>query len=158
MRVLVSPIGKRPGVLFSAVRACRANRGDNPALCLVICSRETEGLIEEALKKAGFEGDFEALAMEDAFGGGQDEIRQIAVDARRHFIGAGEVLVNVTGGTTLMGLAAERLANEARSLACPVVRRFGLIDRRPPREQENDPYQAGEPFWLDEGDEDAYRG
>lgn len=157
-RILVSPIGLRPGVLFSAVQACRENGdGRDPKLCLVICSRETEELIAEALKHAGFEGECVPLILEDAFGGGPDEIRQLASPARRRFIGANEVLVNVTGGTTLMGLAAERLASEARSLACPSVRRFGLIDRRPPGEQENDPYQAGEPFWLDEGDDDADR-
>ena len=157
-RILVSPIGRRPGVLFSAVQACRANEdGRDPELCLVICSRETEELIAEALKHSRFEGDFEALALEDAFGGGPDEIQQLVSTARRRFIGADEVLVNVTGGTTLMGLAAESLASEAHSFACPSVRRFGLIDRRPPSEQENDPYQAGEPFWLDEEDADAYR-
>ena len=154
--VLVSPIGRRPGVLFSALQACRANgESRDPALCLVICSRQTDKLIAQALEHAGFEGDFEALDLEDAFGGGQDEIRQLVSSARRRFIGADEVLVNVTGGTTLMGLAAESLASEARSLACRSVRRFGLIDRRPPSEQENDPYQAGEPFWLDDEDDNA---
>lgn len=54
-----------------------------------------------------------------------------------------------------MGLAAEALASTARRLARP-VRRFGLIDRRPPDQQMDDPYQTGEPFWLDElGDGDA---
>ena len=157
-RILVSPVGLRPGVLFSAVQACRENGdGRDPSLCLVICSSETEELTAGALKHAGFEGECVPLILEDAFGGGPAEIRQLASPARTHFIGADEVLVNVTGGTTLMGLAAERLASEARSLACPSVRRFGLIDRRPSGEQENDPYQAGEPFWLDQGNDDADR-
>ncbi len=153
--VLVSPIGLRPGVLFSAVQACRANEDSrDPALCLVICSPETEELIAEALKHAEFGGEFVPLVLEDAFGGGPDEILELVSTSRRRFIGADEVLVNVTGGTTLMGLAAESLASEARLLACPSVRRFGLIDRRPPSEQEDDPYQAGEPFWFDDGEED----
>lgn len=157
-RILVSPVGRRPGVLFSAVQACRKKwDGRDPELCLVICSRDTEKLITEALTRAKFENPFKALHMKDALGGGQHEIQQVVGTARRCFIGAEEVLVNVTGGTTLMGLAAESLASKARSLACPSVRRFGLIDRRPPGEQENDPYQAGEPFWLDEGDDDADR-
>ena len=152
-RVLVSPIGLRPGVLFSALQAFRANgeRGQ-PALCVVICSRETEVMIAAALERAGFAGKFEPLVLEDAFGGGYAEIKRVAKAARAHFIGAAEVLVNVTGGTTLMGLAAEELAAEARSLACP-VRRFGLIDRRPAERQDTDPYQTGEPFWLDSGEE-----
>ncbi len=157
-RILVSPVGRRPGVLFSAVKACRKKwDGRDPELCLVICSRDTRRLITEALTRAKFENPIKALHMQDAVGGGQHEIQQVVNTARRCFIGAEEVLVNVTGGTTLMGLAAESLASEARSLACPSVRRFGLIDRRPPGEQENDPYLAGEPFWLDEGDDDADR-
>ena len=146
-RVLVSPIGLRPGVLFSAIHACKANGGGEPDLVLAICSIETRDRIEEAIKHAEYSGPVQHLLLNDAFGG-SDEIKQMAKDSRQRFIGATEVLVNVTGGTTLMGLAAEELAAVARSLACP-VRRFGLIDRRPPRKQENDPYQAGEPFWLD---------
>ena len=146
-RVLVSPIGLRPGVLFSAVEAVRAQHGE-PALCLVITSHETKGMIAEALERAGFSGQCEPLVLEDAFAGGAAEIERIGKAARKHLVGAAEVFVNVTGGTTLMGLGAEKLAGEAHSLACP-FRRFGLIDRRSAQRQDVDPYQAGEPFWLD---------
>jgi len=138
----------RPGVLFSALQACRASgSGDNPTKCLVICSRDTEGLITEAAGQAGYEGAVKPMLLGDAFGGNQ-EIERLVKEAKKHLIGADEVLVNVTGGTTLMGLTAEALANAARELSCP-VRRFGLIDKRPPNEQDDDPYQVGEPFWLD---------
>ena len=146
--VLVSPIGRRPGVLFSALQACRADADiGEPAMCLVICSRETEGLIEEASLRAGYAGAVRSLLLEDPYGG-RSEIERLVKMVRRCFIGADEVLVNVTGGTTLMGLTAEALADAARKLACP-VRRFGLIDRRRPEQQDADPYQTGEPFWLD---------
>ena len=147
-RVLVSPIGMRPGVLFSAMRACRDDGNGDPETCLVISSPATERNIAEALQHAGYCGQYESLRLDDAFGGGSSEIRRLAHAARRHFIGRAEVLVNVTGGTTLMGLVAEELAAAARALACP-VRRFGLIDRRPPERQDADPYHMGEPFWLD---------
>lgn len=146
-RTLVSPIGKRPGVLFSALRACQINGMGLPARCLVICSRDTEGLIAEASRKAGFEGDPVPLHLTDPFGG-RREIERVAREARPHLLGADEVLVNVTGGTTLMGLVADALAGAARRLARP-VRRFGLIDRRAPADQGADPFQVGEPFWLD---------
>ena len=153
-RVLVSPIGKRPGVLFSALHACRADGGGGePASCLVVCSPETEALIAEVLERAEFAGNCVPLLVEDAFGGGAARIRRLAREARGHFIGAAGVLVNVTGGTTLMGLAAEELAATARSLAGP-VRRFGLIDRRTPERQTAEPYRIGEPFWLDADEED----
>ena len=157
-RILVSPIGRRPGVLFSALHACRAHGdGREPALCLVVCSPESGGMIAEVLERAEFAGEFEPLLVEDAFGGGATAIKCLARSARKHFVGASEVLVNVTGGTTLMGLAAEELAATARRLACP-VRRFGLIDRRPPEQQSAEPYRAGEPFWLDADEEgDGHR-
>ena len=155
-RVLISPIGMRPGVLYSALHACGGVNGNSGlSRCLVICSPETRGKINEAVAYAGFRGRVEPLVVEDAFGGGSGEIKSVVARGRKHLIGAAAVLVNITGGTTLMGLAAEALANAGRELACP-VRRFGLIDRRPPKEQEDNPYQAGEPFWLDAGeDKDA---
>ena len=155
-RILVSPIGLRPGVLFSALHSCRADGNSRePELSLVICSQETKDLIRDVFQHAEYTGKVAPLILEDAFGGGPEEIEGLAQAARRHFLGAGEVLVNVTGGTTLMGLAAESLASEARALACP-VRRFGLIDRRPPSEQDSDPYRAGEPFWLDQKKNDDH--
>ncbi len=155
-RVLVSPIGMRPGVLFSALQACRAGGdGGEPALCLVVCSPKTRGTIAQACERAEFAGEIRPLPL-DPFGDAAD-LERLAKETRRHFIGATEVFVNVTGGTTLMGLAAEKLADTARRLACP-VRRFGLIDRRAPHEQTADPYQIGEPFWLDaDGKGDAHR-
>lgn len=154
-RVLVSPIGMRPGVLFSALQSCRADGGE-PAVCLVICSRETEGSIEEAARRAEYTGAIERLRLDDPYGG-RSEIESLAKKARLLLIGAGEVLVNVTGGTTLMGLAAEELANAARRLACP-VRRFGLIDRRPPQQQDAEPYRTGELFRLNSAEDgDDYR-
>ena len=156
--VLVSPIGLRPGVLFSAVMACQAGENlEEPTTCLIICSKKSEDKIDGALKQAGYGGRFEPLLLEDAFGGGSEEIERLVKDARKHLIGADEVVVNVTGGTTLMGLAAEAIASKARHFARP-TRRFGLIDRRPTDQQDADPYQAGEPFWLDgPEDDDANR-
>ena len=155
--ILVSPIGRRPGVLFSALQACRAdgNIGE-PVMCLVICSRETEGSIEKASQHAGYKGVVKSLLLEDPYGG-RSEIERLVGVARRCFIGSGQVLVNVTGGTTLMGLTAEALADTARKLACP-VHRFGLIDRRPPEQQDADPYRTGEPFWLDSTKDDDAGG
>ena len=151
VRVLVSPIGMLPGVLFSALEACRgAGDGADPSVCMVICSRDTETLIEEAAAEAGYTGRIERLRIDPH--GGRGDIAEAVKAGRRHIVGADDVFVNVTGGTTVMGLAVEALAAEARCFARP-VRRFGLIDRRPPEQQEADPYRAGEPFWID-GEED----
>ena len=58
-----------------------------------------------------------------------------------------------TGGTTLMGLAAQELESLARTFARP-IQRFGLIDRRPSQEQVADPYRPGEAFWLQDAQEE----
>ena len=145
-RVLVSPVGMRPGVLFSALHACR-QRGGDPRTCVVLCSEDTQGTIEEAVRQAGYHGELKTMLFQDPFSG-RTEIRRIEKRTRDLFVGADAVFVNVTGGTTLMGLAAEALGNAARQLAAP-VHRFGLIDRRSAADQEAYPYQVGEPFWLD---------
>ena len=149
--ILISPIGNRPGVLYSALHACREGGGKPPGLCLAICSRESEEGITEAAGKAGYTGAVERLRFADPHGGLR-EIEPLTKTARGLLIGAEEVFVNVTGGTTLMGLAADAMASAARDLACPAMRRFGLVDRRPPAEQDAQPYRIGEPFWLDRGE------
>ncbi len=147
-RLLVSPIGRRPGVLYSAVEACRHD-GEAPDACLALCSNETSGTIDDALRQAGFRGDVQRLCIDDPYGG-QSELGRLVRDARQYVLDAQAVLVNITGGTTLMGLAVSAIADEAQRLARN-VRRFGLVDRRPPAEQDADPYHAGEAFWLDRG-------
>ena len=151
-RVLISPIGMRPGVLFSALKSTLKDGEVN--LCLVVCSQETELYIKKAIDHASYSGRVEPLCLKDPYGsGGLREIKKLEGKVSKHFVGAAEVVVNITGGTTLMQLAVERLAVAARRLACP-VRRFGLIDRRSAEEQRRDPWQEGEPFWL-EGDDDG---
>ena len=61
--------------------------------------------------------------------------RDLISDSLEHLVAANEVFVNLTGGTTLMGLLAQRIGEEARRLGRS-VRRFGLVDRRSPAEQD----------------------
>jgi hypothetical protein len=145
-RLLVSPVGRRPGVLYSAIDACRRD-GVIPDACLVLVSDETSSAADEALRAAEFDGQVCRIRMADPYGG-QAEIEALVREARSHLVVAQEIAVNLTGGTTLMGLAVAAIANEAQRLARD-VRRFGLVDRRPPNEQDADPYRTGEVFWLD---------
>lgn len=142
-KLLVSPIGERPGVLFSAVRAARLDEGD---AALAICSERSEPFVYQALERAGFRGFHAVLKLHDPYAG-VAEFDDLIRHARPHLARAGSVLVNITGGTTLMGLLADKLASEAHALGLD-VRRFGLIDRRPPDEQASDPYVEGQVLWL----------
>ncbi len=47
-----------------------------------------------------------------------------------------------------MGLLIQRLVEEARNLDRK-VQRFALIDRRPPDEQDSDPFVQSEHYYLD---------
>ncbi len=153
--LLASPAGERPGVLFSALVALRKQEISCDTV-LAICSRQTEPRVEEALERAGWQGELHLARFEDPFAG-IDERARLAKLAVEPLARATSVYVNVTGGTTLMGLFAEELAGKARSLAKP-VRRFGLIDRRPFEEQRINPWVEGELLWLDAetDDEDGH--
>lgn len=145
--VLISPVGRRAGALFSAVTACKELA---PTLthCLLFCSRESRPLAEEALQRASFTGESSFLVLEDEFAG-KKEIKRLAQPTRATLASAAQVVVNITGGTTLMGIAAKRLENFARAFAKPVLV-FGVIDRRSAQEQLDDPYHVGEVLWADE--------
>jgi hypothetical protein len=104
-------------------------------------------MIGDALSRAGFSGDHQVLRLEDPYGG-INEHNGHRKRSRLPLSTAEEVLVNITRGTTLMGVVAEDLVQEARKLARP-MRRFTLIDRRSPEAQKQDPFVQGDILWLD---------
>ena len=141
-RLLLSPQGTRPGVLFSALKVAE------PDTCLVICSGASASSIPDATEQAEFKGNIERIELADPHGG-FDEINAAAKHARRKLLDADEVLANMTGGTTLMGLIIQRLVEMAQKLDRK-VQRFALIDRRPPVEQDSDPFVQSDCHWLDD--------
>ena len=138
--LLLSPQGTRPGVLFSALKIA------TPDACLVICSATSASSIDQAAGQASFDGQIKQIELTDPHGGFA-EIDAVVKLAYPYLLTADEVVANMTGGTTLMGLVIQRLVEEAQRLDRP-VRRFALIDRRPPAEQDSDPYVQGEHHWL----------
>lgn len=140
-RVLVSPVGKSPGVLYSAIRKIEPDR------LIVVCSHEARGGVEEAVRQTDFKGHIECQVMEDPFNG-VEEIDRIRKDIRKQLLDADRVFVNLTGGTTLMGVAAQTLAEQARNDQRP-CRRFVLIDKRPHEEQRSTPWVESALHWLD---------
>ncbi len=139
-RLIVSPLGKTPGVLFSAMRSLNST-ADSHDCCLVITSEQTRSKMNEALDRAGFAGRREMLLFQDPFSGLHE--RQALWDkATAWILAAEETHVNVTGGTSLMGLLSEEIANKARELQ-RLASRFVLIDERPHKEQIETPYVEG---------------
>ncbi len=146
-RLIISPLGHTPGVLFSAIRNCCTPSSSPLDMCLIITSVEAKVGISEALNQAGFQGSKEILEFRDPFAG-LEERKTLVKQAKEYILAAAEVHVNLTGGTTLMGLLAEEIANMAKQHQC-LTSRFVLIDKRPPQEQHDTPYEVGEKITIE---------
>ncbi len=143
--MLITALGTTPGVLYSAL----CNAGD-VSRSLVICSEQSQPSVSEAAKQAGFNGESKTLVIADPHGGyTEDEQKRFRDEASRWLLDSDEILVNLTGGTTLMGMAVQHLMDRGHDLNRPCFR-FVLIDRRPPEQQRVDPYVKGEARWLDQ--------
>lgn len=140
-KLLISPQGTRPGALFSALKVAE------PDSCLVICSAISATGVCEAVEHANFTGGIHQIQMDNPQGG-FSEIGGITKQAQHDLLCADEVVANMTGGTTLMGIVVQQLVEEAQKLDRP-VQRFVLIDRRPSSEQESHPFVEGDSCWLD---------
>ena len=140
--LLITAIGNRPGVLYSALLAAPPRR------LLVICSQQSEPMIDEAVQRARFTGTTCRILVNDPHGG-FDELVRVRSEAGEFLLEADYIVANLTGGTTLMGLMAQQLV-EAGSCFSRPYRRFALIDRRPPAEQDADPWVQSDFSWLDE--------
>lgn len=141
-RLLVSPQGHSRGVLFNALKA--------PGLpfdrCIAICSESSRDSLREAADHAEFTGDIIPLVVADPWKG-VGEIKDLVDRAKADLLRADEVVVNLTGGTTLMCIIAQRLYETARGFDKP-SRRFVLADRRATQEQLDEPWVLSEIQWL----------
>ena len=140
-RLLISPQGRRSGVLFSALKVA------DPDTCLAICSDISAPSTRDAADAAGFKGHIEQVKLDDPIGG-FNEIEKVTEHAKGYLLYADEIIANITGGSTLMGVIVQHLVEEAQKLNSS-MRRFALIDRRPTEEQDTDPFVESDHHWLD---------
>lgn len=141
-QLLVTPLGMSPGVLFSALEKVQ------PDSVLVLCSEQAKPGIDEALQQAECPKNPHTLIMQDPFNG-FDEIKTILENVRKTCLSADEIVINLTGGTTMMGIAVQRIYEQARNDQRP-CRRFVLTDQRLPEEQRRKPWVEADIHWLDE--------
>ena len=144
-RLVITPLGLSPGVVFTLQKSVPADH------LLVITSAQARPLLAEALAKARTpDVPLTVRELPDPFQGFRaaaalardEEIRHLML---RHW----EVITNLTGGTTAMPFAVERLAEESKRLGV-TTRRVALIDRRSIDEQRAHPYVVGEVVWVDD--------
>ena len=140
--LLITAIGNRPGVLYSALAAARSDRA------LVLCSAQSEPMIDEAVQQAAFTGPIQRVTVNDPHGG-FGELPRVRSEAGNWLLHADEIVANLTGGTTLMGLMVQQLVETGGRLSRP-FRRFALIDRRPPSVQDTEPWVRSDHCWIDE--------
>ena len=148
-KLLISPLGQTPGVLYSALKVVQPDR------CLVICSKETRETIDEACEQAEWSGSIEYLEMENPYTG-FDEFKKLKRKAAIWLFEADEIHAGLTGGTSLMGALVGELAYLAGRNYQRNVRKFVLIDKRSPVEQRENPWEIGERYYLENSsDEEA---
>ena len=139
--VLVTPLGLTPGVVYSALIGLE-KRGVAVDRLVVIGSDPSLGRLPEAVERSGYGGEVKTLAVADALAGFA-ELHDIVRRAKPLLADAGEVFVNLTGGPTCLGVMAQAVCEAAAGLGKSPTR-FALVDRRPPQEQRDEPFVAGE--------------
>ena len=149
--LLVSPVGRSRGALFTALKKVQAR------WLLPIASQDTVGSVEEIVASAGFSGEtLPPLVMNDPHAGFEEIPALVGENAvspelANKLLNGAQVVVNLTGGTTVMQYLAQRVAEMAdRKLGLP-TRTMAVVDRRSREEQEKNPYVEGEVVWLNEG-------
>jgi len=127
--LLVSPLGTTLGVLQSALDCC----DPKPQRLLVVTSREQAENAENLAREKLPSNPVTVITVQDPFRG-VSELNALVQQAKKEVAKAEQVRVNLTGGTTLLGLAVERIARQAERLSVP-VRRFVLVGPTAPSEQ-----------------------
>lgn len=138
--VLVTPLGTSPGTLYSVLR-------HNPADQVVVLTSE-DGVtgIDGAKKAAGFEGEISVVLVDDPFR--CFDVEPILKKCRKLITTPPpyRLVVNITGGTTALQLAAQAAYREHRG----PKRLVAVIDTRPVTRRKEEPYQLGEVFVIEE--------
>jgi CRISPR-associated Csx2 family protein len=141
--LLVSPLGLRPGVLYSALEHT------DPDSALVVASAESSQMAHEAARQADFDADRLQVATLDDPHTDLEGIDALVGRATSDIAAADRISLNITGGTSLMGIAMRRIESKARKFHRP-LETFALVDRRSPDEQDDNPWQVGERLDLDQ--------
>ena len=137
-RVLISPLGLTNGALYTAIKRL------NPDLVIVIASTQSQSQVQTILQEAGSNANQIVKTINDPF---LDFTAWNAIKTDKDIVsalmGAKKVMVNITGGTTVMQYIVERL-NSYAAMLNKHPKSYAMIDRRPYDEQKTNPYVEGE--------------
>lgn len=112
--------------MYSAVLHTKPDR------LLIVTSVAAKGRVAEALSQAGCSKPYHLIELGDPHLGYGEVDDHLGSHVDEILAAAGSVVANVTGGTTVMQHAVERIASRARRLGAK-VRCCAMVDRAPPR-------------------------
>jgi len=137
VKAVLSPLGTSKGALFTILKHF------TPDVLVVVTSKQAAENLPEILEKAGFDGKHHVMLVEDPFTG-VDEVEKVVNGARRYLEenNVNEVVINLTGGTSLLGYMVERIREGIRHGR--KITTVLAVDRRPYEEQKANPYVVGE--------------
>jgi len=134
MKVLLSPLGMSPGLLFSALKNVEPN------YLVVISSSDGIANLAEVLAAAKYSDKLIVCLVTDPFTFNTD-IQQLYAEvlAETELFNDTEWFVNITGGTTALQYYVQRLERQVRELGISTTT-IAMVDRRERAEQIADPY------------------
>jgi hypothetical protein len=134
LKAILSPLGTTPGALYTVLKSIP---GD---LLVIVTSEQGEKLVPEIIEKAEFKGEYHVILVNDPFKG-LDETSKVVQQATERLKDATELVINLTGGTTLLNYMIERIRDSVRH--GKKIKTVIAYDERPYDEQRKEPYIVG---------------
>ncbi len=137
---VVSSLGLTEGALYTILNHY------NPNLLIVVTSKEGAKILPNILEKTQFKGECHVVNVQDPYTG-KEEIARVSKEVTGYLENTRKVVINLTGGTTLLNYMLLKVGDEARH--GKTIKTVLAVDKRPYEEQKVNPYVVGEVVELD---------
>ncbi|HOP82772.1 MAG TPA: TM1812 family CRISPR-associated protein [Fervidobacterium sp.] len=137
---VVSSLGLTEGALYTILNHY------NPNLLIVVTSKEGAKILPNILEKTQFKGECHVVNVEDPYTG-KEEIARVSKEVTGYLENTRKVVINLTGGTTLLNYMLLKVGDEARH--GKTIKTVLAVDKRSYEEQKVNPYADGEVVELD---------
>lgn len=137
---VVSSLGLTEGALYTILNHY------NPNLLIVVTSKEGAKILPSILEKTQFKGECHVVNVQDPYTG-KEEIARVSKEVTGYLENTRKVVINLTGGTTLLNYMLLKVGDEARH--GKTIKTVLAVDKRSYEEQKVNPYADGEVVELD---------
>ena len=145
--LLITPLGLSPGLLYTALELIR------PEKSIIITSEEGKKDIPKIRDFSAYMGDLEIVTISDPHKGFEEiKTRVNNKNIDNWILKADDIIVNLTGGTTVLQYAVELLSRKAERFGKRVTR-VAMIDKRSIDEQKRNPFVKGDMVILEKFEE-----